>query len=117
MALNSTQEGLAPTIEFLAYYVRKAGNKTGSFVVHPDEVDRQNDWRNRHGVRTIPAKNRHPVTGQELPAYQPVEGNLLDYVEEQAGIKPGQLCWVGYCIQHVGEQAQMRTLLKRIRPA
>ena len=57
------------------------------------------------------------VTGQELPAYQPVEGNLLDYVEEQDGIKPGQLCWVGYCIQHVGGLAQMRTLLKRIRPA
>jgi hypothetical protein len=121
MATTTTQVGQvssdASVIEFLAYYVRRAGNKTGSFVVHPDEVDRLTDWRNRHGVHTEQAEDRHPVTGQKLPAYRPVEGDLLKYVEEQAGIKPGQLCWVGYRIQHVAGQAQMRTLPERIRPA
>ncbi len=105
------------TIEFRAYYVRKTGNKTGSFVVHPDEVARLNAWRDEHRVETIQASNRHPVTGEHLPAFQPVEKNLLNHVEEVVGIRPGQLCWVGYRIERVHGKAQMHTAYELIRPA
>ena len=105
------------TIEFRDYYVCKTGNKTGSFVVHPDEVARLNAWRDKHGVKTIQATNRHPVTGELLPAYQPVEGPLLSHVEEVVSIRPGQFCSGRNRIERVQGKVQMRTVYELIRRA
>ena len=85
------------TTNFRVYYIHPEGNRTGSFGVHPDDIEALEAWRTLQSHTTLWANVRHPATGQSLRAIRPVEEGKEEMIQVRAkGILHGQLCRVTY---------------------
>ncbi len=97
------------TTDFRVFYIHPDGNRTGSFGVHPDDIQALEGRRTQQGHTTQWEYVRHPDTGERLHAFRPVEDGTpeMERVREQ-GINHGQLCRVTYRAINGGGRVMMK---------
>ena len=96
------------TIDFRVFYIRPPQNQSGSLGVHPDDLDRLEQWRTGQNHRATWLYADHPTTSERLHAFRPVEGNHLSRIEVDKAIVHGQLCRVRYEARMYGGKVQMK---------
>ena len=97
------------TTDFRVFYIHPEGNRTGSFGVHPGDIQALEAWRTQQGHTTLWEYVRHPDTGERLHAFRPVEEGTaeMERVREK-GIHHGQLCRVTYRAIRRGGRVMMK---------